>query len=119
MRTPLGFIGLFFGLCRFGTMAAGADENAKPVVTLAATVDVTDETATKPGLIQVTRSGDLSGALAVGLDVKGSAKAGIDYHDVPRSVTVPAGEASATLEIIALGDFDKQPTRTVVLNLKP
>jgi uncharacterized protein (DUF1800 family) len=118
MRPALGLVVLFFNLCGLSTLAVGASDNIRPVVTLVATVDLTDETAAKPGLVTVTRSGDLSAALSVGLEVKGTAKAGIDYRNIPGTVTIPVSEASVTIVVTALGDFDKEPTRTVVLNLK-
>jgi hypothetical protein len=107
MRKSLGLAVLFFGLCAFVTRA---DEKAKSVVTLAAPVNVIDETAAKPILVIVTRSGDLSTALKVDLEVKGSAKAGHDYQEIPRSVTLPAGETATTLVVTALSNFDPAPS---------
>jgi len=110
---------LFLSVCGYAAVAVGADEKAsKPMVSLAATIDVTDETATKPAVITLTRSGDSSALLPVEIEVRGSAKAGVDYQGIPRTVTIPAGEASTAIVITALGDFEKQPTRTVIVELK-
>ena len=117
-KTALGFVVLFFGKCALGPLTAGAVENAEPTVTLAATVGVTDETAAKPGVVTVSRSGDLSAALSVDLEIKGTGKPGVDYHEIPHSLTIPAGESSAAITITAFGNFEKNATRTVIVELK-
>jgi uncharacterized protein (DUF1800 family) len=110
---------LFFALFALGAQAVGADDKAKPAVTLTATSDVTDETASKPGLIAVTRSGDVSTALSVEIELKGTAKPGIDFKDIPRSIVIPAGQASATIVVTALSNFDPAPKRSVIVEVRP
>jgi uncharacterized protein (DUF1800 family) len=109
------FVFLMVGCLLPSTVSAG--EVTPPIVTLIPTVDFTDETATKPGVVTVTRSGNLSAPLAVEIEVKGTARAGVDYNGIPRSVIIPTGAASTAIVITAMADFEKQPTRTVVLNL--
>ena len=109
---------LFLGLFQLGLPSSGAAESPKPLVMLSATVATTDETGVKPGLITVTRLGDLSAALNVSFDLSGTAKAGVDYHEIPNTVTLPAGAATATIAITASTDFEKEPARTVVCELR-
>jgi uncharacterized protein (DUF1800 family) len=118
VRTTIRIVIVLLGFCGFGWLPSGATEPRKPVVTLVAKVGVTDETAIAPGQIVVTRTGDASAPLAVAIELKGSARAGIDYHDIPRTVIIPATETSASVAIVALGDFEKQPLRTVEVHLR-
>lgn len=119
MRPFLKSALLFLGLAWSGLPSCGAAESPKPLVTLSATVATTDETGMKPGLITVTRLGDLTAALPVRFDLSGTAKAGVDYHAIPNTVPVPAGAATATIAITASADFEKEPMRTVVCVLRP
>ena len=115
-----------FSLTRFalvvGALALGfvhaAEKPAIPVVTLTPTVATTDESGAKPGVVTVTRTGDLTAPLTVTLEFSGAAKAGVDYQEIPHQLTLAAGEATGTLAIIGRGDFEKQPPRTVVVHLR-
>jgi len=118
MRSLFRFALPCLGLLWPGLPSSHAADPAKPVVTLTASVATTDETAAKPGLITFYRSGDLSAALTVSFDLGGSAKADVDYHGIPTTLTFPAGAATATAAITAIGDFEKQPLRTVFCSLR-
>ena len=98
--------------------APAAEKSAAPIVTLTATVATTDESGAKPGIITVTRTGDLATPLTVALEFSGSAKAGVDFREIPASLVLPAGEATGTITIIGRGDFEKEPPRTVVVHLR-
>ncbi|SDR68026.1 DUF1800 family protein [Opitutus sp. GAS368] len=117
MRTQPAIAAVALGSILLAGLARA--DAAKPVVTLSASVPVTDETAVKPGEVIVTRDGDLSAALTVEFSLGGSAKPGTDYHELPRTITLPAQEKTAVVKVEAIGDFDRQPARTVVLHLKP
>jgi len=117
-KTAFRLVALSCGWLALGLVAVHGDEKPKPVVTLEATVAVTDETATKPGVITIARTGDASSALAIDLEIKGSAKEDVDYHKIPRSITIPTGETSATLTVTPIGNFTQDPTRTVIVELK-
>ena len=118
MRSLFRFALPCLGLLWPGLPSSHAADPAKPVVTLTASVATTDETAAKPGLITFYRSGDLSASLTVSFDLGGSAKADVDYHGIPTTLTFPAGAATATVAITAIGDFEKQPLRTVFCSLR-
>ncbi len=98
--------------------AHAAEKSAAPVVTLTATVATTDESGAKPGIVTVTRTGDLADPLTIALEFSGSAKAGVDFRELPNSLVLPAGEATGTITIIGRGDFEKEPARTVVVHLR-
>lgn len=97
---------------------SAAEKSAAPVVTLTTTVATTDESAAKPGIVTVTRTGDLSAPLTVTLEFSGSAKAGVDFREIPTSLVLPAGEAAGAITIIGRADFEKEPPRTVVVHLR-
>jgi uncharacterized protein (DUF1800 family) len=106
-------------LILLGPHWARAEEAVPTEVTLSAPVASTDETATRPGLLAFTRTGDPFAPLTVQFELGGSARAGKDYHEVPATVTIPAGSATATVAITAIGDFDKEAPRTVSCTLRP
>lgn len=115
-NTPSPYL-LLSALCLLGLRPLGAAAPALPEVTLTAMVDVTDETGRKPALVRIERNGDLSGELPVRLVVGGTAREEVDYKPVPREFTLPEGSASAEVPVIAVGDFEKEDARTVVLRL--
>ncbi len=118
VRSCLNFICLFLGLSTVRGQVPVVASGQKTVVTVTATIAVTDETANVPGQIMVTRDGDLSAPLVVPLTVKGSAKPGVDYQAIVPSLTLPPQTATATIAITALGDFEKEPARRVVVGLQ-
>ncbi len=88
------------------------------------TVTATDPTASEGGpdtaLFTVTRSGgDFSQALTVSYSLGGTADYGPDYSLTPTatSVTIPAGQASATITLTAVDDTEAEPTESVLLTL--
>jgi hypothetical protein len=92
-----------------------------PVVTVLATDPVATEGATDSGVFTFTRTGDLSAPLTVQYDLAGSATKWNDYRryegDMPVSIVIPAGAASATLTIYAWPDSFVEGTETCVLTL--
>ncbi|MEO6993641.1 MAG: DUF1800 family protein [Lacunisphaera sp.] len=118
VKSCLIVAGLLFALSSLRGQAPIATPSPIPIVTLTATIAVTDETAMVPGQITVTREGNLSAPLVVRLTVKGTAKPGVDYQVIVPTVTLPPQAASATIAITAIGDFEKEPARHVVVGLQ-
>ncbi|MCF8464951.1 MAG: choice-of-anchor L domain-containing protein [Flavobacteriales bacterium] len=58
-----------------------------------------------------------SSPLTVGYLVSGTATPGVDYTALPGSVTIPAGQNSAVVNIEGILDYTTEGTETVVLNL--
>jgi len=67
---------------------------------------------------QVTRSGNLSRPLRVTYQVRGTAIAGQDYLAPARSVTIPAGAASAPIVIQPRNDGRRENVETILLSLE-
>ena len=62
-------------------------------------------------------SGDLSAPLTIGFQVSGTATAGSDFAPLPTSVTIPAGQSTATLGLNTILDATAEGNETVVLTL--
>ena len=70
-----------------------------------------------PAVFVVTRSGDISAPLTVYYALAGTALHGVDYEALPGSVTLPAGEARASLVITPRFDSLGEPTENVLVQL--
>ena len=65
----------------------------------------------------VRRRGDASAALTVPLGYSGTATMGLDYANLPSSITFPAGEKSLTLMVTPFADDEREPTETILIAL--
>ena len=61
----------------------------------------------------MTRTGDLAGPLVVSYTVAGSASAGVDYAPLTGTVTIPDGQASATIAVTPVDDRLAEGPETV------
>ena len=86
-----------------------------PAVTVAATVATAREINLQAGLVTINRTGDTTLPLLVPLAVSGSAVAGSHFVALPASVTIPAGQASTTLQVIPVADSLAQGNRNVIV----
>jgi len=86
-----------------------------PAVTIAATVVTAREIDLQAGLITVSRTGATTLPLLVPLAVSGSASAGSHYLTLPPSVTIQAGQSSATLQVTPVADSLGQGNRSVII----
>ena len=84
-------------------------------------IAATDSTASEPstaGAFTVTRTGGgTASPLTVSYTVSGSATSGSDYAALSGSVTIPAGQSSATISIGPIDDTDMEGAETVILTL--
>lgn len=77
-------------------------------------------TTTGKGVFTVTRiGGDFSRDLVVyyGIGGTSTATAGDDYAELMGHVTIPAGEASATIDVLAVSDNLVEPSESLTLSL--
>ncbi len=88
-----------------------------PVVTLAIADGTASEPGTDTGRFTVTRTGDLAGALYVGVAFTGTATPGRDYQAPEPLVYLAPGAASASVVVTALDDQESEPSETVVPTL--
>ncbi len=88
-------------------------DNDLPLVTITATEPVGSESGSSPAVMLVTRTGDMTRALAVNYLVTGSAVSGADYRTLPGSVTIPAGQPSAAIVVTPRDNGVKDGGKTV------
>jgi acetyl esterase/lipase len=100
------------------TIADDDPPGSLPVVTLAASAPSASESGTT-GAFTVTRTGGTTGALQVSYAVAGTAANGTDYASLSGSLTIPAGQGSATVTVSPLADGIPEPTETVILTVVP
>jgi hypothetical protein len=89
-----------------------------PTIVNITTLNPTASEGRAAARFQVTRSGNLSRSLRVTYQVRGTAIAGQDYPDPPRSVTIPAGAASAPIVIQPRNDGRRENVETILLSLE-
>lgn len=98
------------------TIVEDDPEPVRPTVTVAAT----DAQAGEPddtGTFTLTRDGDTTEPLIVYFTVGGTAVSGKDYVSLGSTITIPAGESSATLTVTPIDDTVFEGTKQVVLTL--
>jgi hypothetical protein len=102
----------------------------EPIVTLAVTDPGASEKAAgqvvDPGQFTLNRTGSTAAPLTVGISLTGTATRGADYvltvNDAVISgmtITIPAGQASVTVDVDVIDDLLVDPAETVILALTP
>jgi PKD repeat protein len=69
------------------------------------------------GQFKITRAGNTDSDLTVAYAVDGTATAGTDFQPLPGTITILAGSAVATMELIPLDDLVVEESETVVVTL--
>ena len=88
-----------------------------PSVGIVASSPSARESDLQQGSITITRSGDTTLPLYVPLSIGGTAISGTHYQALPASVTIPAGLAAMTLQVIPIADNLAQGNRSVVAGI--
>lgn len=70
------------------------------------------------GEFRITRTGNTSQALTVKYTIRGTAKNGTDYQNIPNAVTIPAGASGAMIPIIPKLNSNEKRLKTVFLSLQ-
>ena len=65
----------------------------------------------------ITRTGSTSSALTISFEVGGTAIPGTQYVALANSVTIPAGQSSVTVPVVALNNTAVEGEQTVILSL--
>jgi hypothetical protein len=90
-----------------------------PVVTILATDHHAAEAELDAGIFTVSRTGGTEAALLVFYHLSGTARNGVDYQELPRTVMIPVGAESAAITITPINDSLAEGTETVVATLAP
>ncbi len=92
---------------------------ALPTVSITASSPNASEVGPVDGAFTVTRSGSTAGALTVYYTISGTAVAGTDYTALPGSVTIPAGQTSASFTVAPIDNDLLEGPQTVTATLVP
>jgi large repetitive protein len=102
------------------TVTTSDNDQPPPPPNPTVTVTASDANAAEPsnsGTFTITRTGSTASALAVNYTVNGGASSGSDYQSLGTSVTIPAGNSSATRTVTPVDDTSVEGAETVVLTL--
>jgi hypothetical protein len=91
-----------------------------PVVNIVATDALAREGAPpNTAAFRIRRSGETNAPLTVHFAILGTADNGVDYVEIPSSVTIPAGRRAAGVIITPIDDRRVERIETVILRLHP
>lgn len=100
-----------------GAVVIDDDDTTLPKVRIVASTNTSDEGAGTPGVVVVSRTGATTNDLVLNVLVTGTASAGTDYTSLAGSVTIPAGSASATLNVVPVNDTLVESLETITVTL--
>ena len=102
------------------TLTISDPAGQQSVVTIAVTDNETSERADYKGggRFTLTRAGSIASAISVNILASGTATPGSDYTALPASVTIPAGQYTATFDVTVLDDSEAEPDETVTATLQ-
>lgn len=109
--------GYLVGSDSAATVVIADDDTALPKVALAVTTASTTENSASPAVFAIARTGSTAAALTVNYAVSGTATSGSDFTALTGSVTIPAGNASATVEVASINDSSSENLETVIVTL--
>jgi len=91
-----------------------------PVVNITATDGFAREgTPPNTAAFRLRRSGETNAPLTVHFAIEGTAENGVDYVEIPSSVTIPAGRRTASVIVTPIDDERVERIETVILRLQP
>ena len=90
-----------------------------PRVSLSVKRAATSALGGSPAEIVFTRTGSDLAAVDIHYTLGGTARNGVHFQQLPGHLTIPAGFATAILQIIPTPSAENQPARTVVVTLAP
>ncbi len=100
-----------------GVSKADGTNGILPVVSVQATSDGTESGI--PGVFTVQRTGDTGQPLAVNYRLSGTATNGVDYQRLSGTVTIPAGQSSATIGVMPIDNLAEGSNKNVTVTLAP
>ncbi len=111
--TPLG--GRVIDVSDTGT--GTITDNDTATVSIAKVTDGTESNSPTNGKFSVTLSAPSSTDTVVNYTVTGTATSGTDYTALTGSVTIPAGQTTADIDVAVLNDGDVEDLETVIVTL--
>ncbi|HEY5910543.1 MAG TPA: Calx-beta domain-containing protein [Verrucomicrobiae bacterium] len=101
------------------TSATITIEDDEPMLTITATVPTVVEGSQRPGVLTLTRTGDLAYEFIAYLAVDGTATFGVDYPPFATNVFFACGVAEIDLAIYPVNELVVEGTETVIATLLP
>ncbi|HKQ36617.1 MAG TPA: Calx-beta domain-containing protein [Verrucomicrobiae bacterium] len=101
----------FLGSYRTHTLTIIDDDSS--TVSIAAPDAYAFEAGRDPAVITILREGNTNTAQTVFLAIAGTASGGNDYVALPRSVVIPAGSTSVTINVVPFDDPEEEVTETI------
>jgi uncharacterized repeat protein (TIGR01451 family) len=105
------------GASASATVTIADDDTPTPTVTISASDPSAAEAGLDSGAFTITRSGSTATSLVVHFSVGGTATGGGDYTALTGVVTIPVGQASATIALVPIDDTRVEGSETVVVTL--
>jgi autotransporter-associated beta strand protein len=105
------------GLVSKGTVTI--QDNELPMVSVIATQPIMTESGEETATFTFVRTGNPAMAISANFATSGTAIKGIDYPNLPTTVTIPAGQTSTNVTITATADATAETEETVILSLLP
>jgi hypothetical protein len=101
------------------TLTSLTDAESLPVVSVKAKPSLREGKPKKGLKVKVSRQGDTSQALAVRYVLRGTARNGFDYEELPGVIEIPARKKSARLALRAFPDGVTEGIEAVSLEILP
>lgn len=98
------------------TVAIGDAAGAKPLVRMT-TPDSDASESGATGQFLIERTGSTAASLAVTVALTGTATNGTDYTTIPTALTIPAGSATAAVNVTPIADSAIEGAETVILTI--
>jgi len=105
------------GALASATVTIADNDTAAQTVSISASDPDAAEAALNPGVLTVTRSGSSAASLTIYYTVGGTATAGSDFTALSGSITIAAGQTSATISILPVDDTAVEGSESVTLTL--
>ncbi len=100
-----------------GVAAVSIVDDDLPVITVFASDSVAMTGGANPGRVTFSRSGDVSASLQVNYLVSGSATSSVDFVQLPGTITIPAGQITASVNLTTLNNPNFIGPRAVVIQV--
>jgi hypothetical protein len=89
-----------------------------PFVSVQATDPLASEPGNNPGSFTISRTGDTNAALTIPFSLGGTASNGVDYANIPTSITLAAGQFSTNIAVMPISAPKSTGYKTVKLTLR-
>jgi hypothetical protein len=101
------------------TDAATIEVASDNVVSIVALDRFLRENEAVPSTVRISRTGNTGSPLTVPLSLGGEATNGVDFQNLPSSVTLPGGASSFDLSVTVIDDSDAEGREWVYITLQP